>query len=533
MAGHAGELINGRYRLTAELGRGGMGRVWQAHDEMLDRDVAVKEIAAAVDLDDATRRSLTGRAMREARAAARLNHPGIVTVYDVALHDDRPLIVMELVRGRSLAEIVAEQGPLPVRRAAVIGLALLEALREAHAAGIVHRDLKPANVLVTGRRVVITDFGLSTLAGDVRITRSGSVLGTPAYMAPEQAEGLGTGPATDLWGLGATLYTAVEGRPPYQGGEFVAILSALLTRPPDPPRRAGALQPLLAALLQRDPAKRPAPEHVAGMLERAAQAPEPPGAEPPPGYRGDAATTSMARHGTLPPPSPVPAGPYPPGPQQWGAAPARPRWGLVAVAALIILAGVAGVATLFAVVDTGDPKADPAPSAAGSPSAAAVSPPIGPAGPPTGTPDLPSGYSTYADSSLGYSVAIPESWTNTWNASTQTRKLSDTHGHAIYVSKSAKEPLDACNGLVTTFQTRTQSWSNFQQLRLERIDYGSSAAELEYIVFDKVSNASFHGLDRTFTLPGGGYNVNLSSLPADWEQSRTVYATFFATFRTT
>ncbi|MGW0586317.1 WD40 repeat domain-containing serine/threonine protein kinase [Streptosporangium sp. NPDC002607] len=250
-----GELIGRRYRLIEPVGTGGMGRVWRGRDELLDREVAVKEILFPPSMDAAQRELFGKRAMREARAAARLNHPGVITVYDVISRDGVPVIVMEFIRGLSLQQRINQQGRLAPAEVARIGAMMAEALGEAHAAGIVHRDLKPANVLLTGNRVIITDFGIASLTGDATLTESGILFGTPAYMAPEQAHGL-VDAACDLWSLGATLYAAVEGRPPYVAPSHVAILAALLSQEPAPPRHAGPLTPVLTGLLRRNPDQR-------------------------------------------------------------------------------------------------------------------------------------------------------------------------------------------------------------------------------------------------------------------------------------
>jgi serine/threonine protein kinase len=204
-------LVAGRYRLIEPLGVGGMGRVWRARDEILSRDVAVKEIIPPEELLARERDGIRRRTLREARAAARLSHPNVVRVYDVFEADDRPWIVMEYVPSRSLMEVLAEDGPLSPERAAAIGLGVLAALRAAHRAGVMHRDVKPSNVLLgDDGRVVLTDFGIATVEGDSTVTRTGLVLGSPAYISPERArEGL-AGPASDLWSLGATLYAAVR-----------------------------------------------------------------------------------------------------------------------------------------------------------------------------------------------------------------------------------------------------------------------------------------------------------------------------------
>ncbi|MEV0419350.1 WD40 repeat domain-containing serine/threonine protein kinase [Streptosporangium canum] len=275
MTESGGELIGGRYRLFEPVGIGGMGRVWRGRDELLDREVAIKEILFPRGMDTAQRELFGRRAIREARSAARLNHPGIITVYDVIPHDEAPVIVMEFVRGLSLQQQITQQERLAPAQVARIGAMMLEALGEAHAAGVVHRDLKPANVLLTGNRVVITDFGIASLAGDVTLTASGVLIGTPAFMAPEQANGGPVTPACDLWSLGATLYAAVEGRPPYAGTNLMAILAALLSQEPAPPVHAGPLAPVLTGLLRKNPAERFSAEQAGRALTAIAHQPPP------------------------------------------------------------------------------------------------------------------------------------------------------------------------------------------------------------------------------------------------------------------
>jgi tRNA A-37 threonylcarbamoyl transferase component Bud32 len=250
-------VLGGRYRLTHRVGRGGMGAVWQAHDELLGREVAVKEILLPQGLDEEQLAATRGRALREARAAARVRHPAVVTIHDVVIEDDHPWIVMDYVRARSLDERLRDGGALPVTEVARIGEALIGALEAIHAQGIVHRDLKPANVLMEeDGHVVLTDFGIATIEGDARLTASGLLIGTPGYMAPERLAGRPGGPASDLWSLGAVLYTAVEGRLPYEGNTPMVIASAVLTRDPAEQRRSGPLGPVITGLLARDPADR-------------------------------------------------------------------------------------------------------------------------------------------------------------------------------------------------------------------------------------------------------------------------------------
>ncbi|WP_367049181.1 serine/threonine-protein kinase [Streptomyces sp. Je 1-332] len=267
-----GLLLAGRYRLGESIGRGGMGRVWRAQDEVLHRTVAVKELTAAQFVAEADRAILFARTHAEARAAARINHPAVVTVHDVLEYDDRPWIVMELVEGRSLADAVKERGRIDPVEAARIGLWTLKALRAAHAAGVLHRDVKPGNVLLADdRRILLTDFGIAAIEGDSTITRTGEVVGSVDYLAPERVSGANPGPASDLWALGATLYTAVEGNSPFRRTSPLGTMQAVVTEEPAPAEYAGVLAPVISALLRKDPETRPTAEVAELMLAEAAE----------------------------------------------------------------------------------------------------------------------------------------------------------------------------------------------------------------------------------------------------------------------
>jgi tRNA A-37 threonylcarbamoyl transferase component Bud32 len=256
----SGRVVAGRYELLDPVGHGAMGTVWRARDLHLDREVAVKEVRVPGPMTYQDRNMLRERSLREARVAARLSHPGVVTVHDVIEAEGTPWIIMELVPSRSLAQVLAEDGPLRPARAAMMGMTLLEALGSAHAAGVVHRDVKPGNILVTPEsRAVLTDFGIATLHGDPALTQAGMVMGTPGFCAPERIRGEPASPASDLWSLGATLYAAVEGRGPFEGqGSAMAVLANIVHGDPPPAKSAGPLEPVITALMTRDPAARPA-----------------------------------------------------------------------------------------------------------------------------------------------------------------------------------------------------------------------------------------------------------------------------------
>ncbi|MFI5877862.1 serine/threonine-protein kinase [Streptomyces sp. NPDC051554] len=275
-------LLAGRYRLGAVLGRGGMGTVWRAEDETLGRTVAVKELRFPSSIDDDEKRRLITRTLREAKAIARIRNTSAVTVYDVVDEDDRPWIVMELVEGKSLAEAIREDGLLEPRRAAEVGLAILDVLRSAHREGILHRDVKPSNVLIAeDGRVVLTDFGIAQVEGDPSITSTGMLVGAPSYISPERARGHKPGPAADLWSLGGLLYAAVEGAPPYDKGSAIATLTAVMTEPLEEPKNAGPLKDVIYGLLNKDPAQRLDDAGARAMLNAVIHAPEPK-AEPEP-----------------------------------------------------------------------------------------------------------------------------------------------------------------------------------------------------------------------------------------------------------
>ncbi|WP_029382149.1 serine/threonine-protein kinase, partial [Streptomyces leeuwenhoekii] len=274
-------LLAGRYRLGDVLGRGGMGTVWRAEDETLGRTVAVKELRFPSNIDEEEKRRLITRTLREAKAIARIRNNGAVTVFDVVQEDDRPWIVMELVEGKSLAEVIREDGLLEPKRAAEVGLAVLDVLRSAHREGILHRDVKPSNVLIAeDGRVVLTDFGIAQVEGDPSITSTGMLVGAPSYISPERARGHKPGPAADLWSLGGLLYAAVEGVPPYDKGSAIATLTAVMTEQLEEPKNAGPLRDVIYGLLTKDPAQRLDDAGARALLNAVIHGSGPRGAQP-------------------------------------------------------------------------------------------------------------------------------------------------------------------------------------------------------------------------------------------------------------
>ncbi|MEU6916336.1 serine/threonine-protein kinase [Streptomyces olindensis] len=348
-------VIAGRYRLLAPLGEGGMGTVWRARDEVLHREVAVKEVRAPAGLGGDDVQRMYARLEREAWAAARVANRNVVTVYDVATDGGRPWIVMELVRGLSLAEVLDAEGPMAPQRAAHIGAEVLAALRAAHEAGVLHRDVKPANVLIANDgRIVLTDFGIAMVEGSSALTMTGEVIGSPEFLAPERALGRTPGPESDLWSLGVLLYAAVEGHSPFRHDTPLSTLRAIVDEELPPPYRAGPLAPVIEGLLRKDPEQRLPAERAEQDLRVVAA--------------GGSPHADTVRAAPFPPtvaarpePSPTPPMPFPGGPAASGSGATTTatgrdrdrRAGRVLVAGVVALALAVGGLT-YALLNNGD-----------------------------------------------------------------------------------------------------------------------------------------------------------------------------------
>ncbi|ASU82518.1 serine/threonine protein kinase [Nocardiopsis gilva YIM 90087] len=321
-------VIAARYRLRSKLGVGGMGVVWLAWDPHLAREVAVKEVLLPAGLTESQREEAHARVRREARSAARITHPSVVTIHDVLDVEGHPWVVMELIRGRSLQEELSAGGPIAPQRAAAIARELLEAVRAAHAAGVIHRDIKPANVMLTeGDRVTLTDFGIATVEGGSSITRTGTLVGSPEYMPPERIRGDQAAGAADLWSVGVTLYAMCEGASPFRRDSVTAAIAAVLSAPLPPTERAAPLAPLIRGLLERDPARRLTADQALALLGEAgspaggapvAEPAQQPQSQPPAATYPQGPTTPSPSGPVTPPPNgpvtPRPSGPITPRP---------------------------------------------------------------------------------------------------------------------------------------------------------------------------------------------------------------------------
>ncbi|MCD9876308.1 serine/threonine-protein kinase [Streptomyces guryensis] len=539
-----GQLVAGRYRLADSIGSGGMGRVWRAHDEVLHRAVAIKELTAALYVSESEQERLLARTRAEARAAARINHSAVVTVHDVLEHDGRPWIVMELVEGYSLADAVKEQGRVESAEAARIGLWVLRALRAAHAAGVLHRDVKPGNVLIGhDGRVLLTDFGIAQIEGDTTITRTGEVVGSVDYLAPERVRGHDPGPASDLWALGATLYTAVEGRSPFRRTSPLSTMQAVVEENAADPQNAGPLGPVMAALLHKDPDARPSAAEAEQMLAEAAEGRRSNAAQAyvptqHTGSRYETGTTGSGPHtGSRTGPQTGSATPYPPmtgptsigptgmGPEHrttTGTAPKRRR--LRAVVLAVALAAIVGAGAAVALQSggRGTPSGTAGTSTTQSPT---------PTPSPGANGTVPAAWQRY-DDPWGFSLYLPKGWTRkVVGVPGELRQVDytpDNGKHFVRIAKDTSPDFkDAYSHQVNLEQTLKQRFVDYRRVRLEQNIYRDRPGSVwEYTWTAQANQAGvpFPGprraVEETY-MSGDGteYAIYISSPAADWART--------------
>jgi serine/threonine protein kinase len=536
-------LIAGRYRLESEVGRGGMGLVWQAYDELLHRAVAVKEVRFPADLPAADRERLAGRTLREARAVAQVDTPAAVRVFDIVEQDGRPWIVMELVRGGTLTDLLRERSALPAAEVAQIGLSVLEALEAAHAAGVLHRDVKPSNILIgDDGRVALTDFGIATVDGDSSAgdTTSGVIVGSPAYIAPERAHGHQPTAASDLWSLGATLWTAAEGRPPYEGPTAFAVMSSVTTE--DPPlcnRCAGPLAELLRGLMDRDPALRPAAPQVRAALseivdmDAAASAasadPQPTTTVLPLAFDRTTVLDPQADSPDAPVPPPVePQAPQrPPAPAQPSRAPGHRRSALVAGTAVLVLAVIAAV--IVAVVTQSSGKAHPSAGSRHGKSSSS-SHPTSSAPTSTASAALPAGWTRYTDPQLHWSIGVPAGWTRS-TTSSGTQFSDPAGGRYVLIATRYPAGSSAVQAWRDSERSFRASHASYQRVTLGTIEVADAkdAADWEFTYTD--GGASLHALDRAEVFGTRGYAVYEQSHSDQWAASQRLFDQVMQSFR--
>ncbi|MFF4446619.1 serine/threonine-protein kinase [Streptomyces sp. NPDC001502] len=519
-----GAVLAGRYRLVEPIGRGGMGKVWRAHDELLHRTVAVKELTAGLYVAQADRDVMHARTQKEARAAARIQHPAVVTVHDVLEHDDRPWIVMEYIDGPSLADAAKAAGRIEPREAARIGLHVLGALRAAHAVGVLHRDVKPGNVLLAkDGRVLLTDFGIAAIEGDSSITRTGEIVGSIDYLAPERVTGGIPDPSSDLWSLGATLYTAVEARSPFRRTSPISSLQAVVNDEPPALRQAGALGPVITALLRKDPTERPSAEEAERMLLEAMEGREPKAAQayvPTRAVTPEELAPAQERSEVPAPPGDVAPTAALAEPAVSGAvsaaAPAERDGGWLKRAAVVALvAALLGGGGVFGVLKyNGDSGTEGDPDRVAS-STGGQSGDDGKAQ--EATP--PAGYNKVTDPIAGFTLFVPEGWTRKANGD-QIDYTPDDGKHFIRIASDStpdyKDPYTHLLDLEKQVAKRT----DYKKVRLNQNTFRDStrAALWDFTWTEKQNHPGpRRAKEQMYVAPDGTeYAVYMSSPVASW-----------------
>lgn len=507
-----GRLVSGRYSLEVPLGSGGMGTVWAAEDTLLKRRVAVKQVKLPPSIPVAERDAIKARATREARAAAQLSHPSVVTIFDV-LEDAGTYIVMELVEAPTLAETVRRDGPLGYRETARIGLDLLDALEAAHAKGIIHRDVKPGNVMCPPNgHTKLADFGIASLKGDPKITTTGMIMGSPSFMAPEQAISGATGPATDLWSLGATLYFATEGAPPFDRGQPIPTLAAVVHDDAPTPQGAGALGPVIAALMSKEPAKRPDPAALRRMLTDVIE-----------DRHADMATQA---HVIPPPQAETVARPEPDTEPEQVPRQARDRRGrgpLIAlgVAALLIAGVLVAINFLDDETPGETPRAEQNEGGGQTEGDASDQEPadIGPT-------------ETFQAGSTGYGVDVPADWEERIQAENRIDLVDPETGDYLRVEWTDEPGADALAAWEQQASSFASSHEDYEELRLEEVQFQDSptAAMWEYRWSE--GGAQLHAYNLGFVTAEReyGFALNFVADETNWDEAQPLWKHFTSTF---
>ncbi|MER6029512.1 protein kinase [Streptomyces sp. NPDC001851] len=504
-----GRLVAGRYRLAEHIGKGGMGTVWRAVDEVLDREVALKQLHAPPHLSAEDLATLYERTRREARSAARIAHPNVIVVHDVVEDDGRPCIVMEYIPGHTLGDLLKGGATLPPREAARIGLGMIAALRSAHAAGVLHRDVKPGNVLLgAGGRVVLTDFGIAMTAGTSTLTRTGEMIGSIDYMAPERIRGQRPGPESDLWALGATLYQAVEGRPPFRRETAMETAYAIAVDPLEPAAQAGRLAPLIESLLAKNPEERPSGQDTQHVLEAAAReggttvVSPPAGAVPPAGASGRAPGHEPAAAPVREPSSPAPA-------RAGHRGRRRRRSRTAAVSAGVALTVAAG--TAFYLVSS---------HGRGATGTRLIHQPATPF---PGSSQVPKGYRMVREERLGVSFPVPDGWKAGKRASDEV-VYTDPTGLADItigtVAPAGQSPVTHFDDIETN--TRT-NYPTYRRLRMQHTSFRGQPAAVWEFTFQGRARA-FRAIDLGYGREGDReYDIYLSAPDSSWDTYRPVF----------
>ncbi|WP_338145767.1 serine/threonine-protein kinase [Streptomyces scabichelini] len=478
-----GRLVAGRYRLAERIGRGGMGTVWRAEDEVLGRQIALKRLHAHTHLSDEELATLYERMRREARSAARIAHPNVVVVHDVVDDEGLPCIVMEYVPSVTLGDLLRDGRTLPPEEAARVGLDMIAALRAAHAAGVLHRDVKPGNVLLAADgRVVLTDFGIAMTDGTSTLTRTGEMVGSIDYMAPERMRGLTPGPASDLWALGATLHQAVEGQPPFRKDTAMETAYAIATDPLVPMKQAGPLEPLIEALLVKDPDERPSAEQTERAL-RTVRSGEPTEALPPAAFAGTAAGRDLGRNGrrTL-------------------------IWSTIAVT----VAATAVAGGLYATTLDGG-------AADGARNPATTAPP------PYTPPPVPEGFHLVSEKKLGVSFPVPDGW-KAGRKTAEEVTYTDRSGLAGItigiVDPAGSHPVAHFKNIEANTKV---NYPTYRKLRMQKTSFRAQPAAVWEFTFEGRARA-FRAIDLGFGREGGKeYDLYLSAPEKDWDTYRPVF----------